>query len=141
MRIIIFAFIFRLVLYVSLTLIFPNEYIATSRIKSDPEEFNYTATHNLEVPKYLKMDFPLNHWYEHNPVYVLFLWILTPGIALYVQIFIASIGVWLMWKMNHTAGIIWNFYSCWYDIIFLKESLMFSFLIMIIYKFTKKEAI
>lgn len=78
-------------------------------------------------------------WWERSPLYVLFLWFFTPGIAIYIQMIVSSIGVYFMWKMNTKAGWCWNFYECWYSILFLKEAIVFALMIYIYYRINRKE--
>jgi hypothetical protein len=137
MKIITLAFVFRVILYFSLCLIYPHQNIGIFS-GTDDREYFYMANNNLQVLPDSTRQFQYTHWYQRTPIYTLFLYVLTPQIALFVQMFIGSIGVWLMWKMNKWAGFTWNVWECGYDMIYFKESLLFALIIFIIYLFSKK---
>jgi hypothetical protein len=133
MRIVILAFIIRVIFYMTLCVIYPTENISTRA--GDPEEYYYMATHHLDVMQERAQRFHYQYWYQRTPLYTLFLYLLTPQIAVFIQMLIGSIGVYLMYLMNKKAGYIWMFYEIPYSIIFLKECLMYALIITIIYKF------
>jgi hypothetical protein len=129
------AFFMRILLYCFLCLYFSPQNPA--RFAGDPNEFYLNAQH-LTVSTEMKHEWEYTSVLERKPVYTFFLWIFTPDVAIFVQMLIGSIGVLLMYRMNKKAGIIWNFYGCWYDVIFLAESLIFFMMILTIYKYKSK---
>jgi hypothetical protein len=138
MKIVLLAFAFRLVLWFGVSALYQGQNIST--FAGDPKEY-YELSQNLRVDPAKSAQFHYTHWYERMPLYVGFLWILTPKIALFVQMLIGSSGVYMMYKMNHKAGIVWNFWEAGYSIIFLKETLLFAAIIFVIYQFKKPKVI
>jgi hypothetical protein len=138
MKIFLIAIVTRLIILIGLCLALPNENISLRG--GDPLEY-YSNAQNLTKSDKIPLEYidTYSHWWERSPIYVFFLWFFTPGIALYIQIFISSLGVYWMWKMNKKAGWIWNFYECWYPVLFLKESIVFAMMIYIIYRVENKK--
>jgi hypothetical protein len=132
MKIFIIAILIRLTIFVGLSLAFKGQNVST--FAGDPLEY-YLNAQNLSKSDQYHAEWEYTYWWERSPLYVLFLWFFTPNVALYIQIFISSLGVYWMWKINTRAGWIWNLYECWYPILFLKESIVFAMMIFIVYKF------
>ncbi len=117
MKILIVALTIRLSLFVIINPVPVN----------DSKEY-LMLSNNIKTTTEWKYD----NWTERSFLYVLFLKVFG-DISIFLQMFLGSIGVLLFYKMNKTAGWIWNFYGCWYDILYLKESLIFFMIINFLY--------
>lgn len=135
MKIVLLAFSFRVILWVVLTLAYQGNNVST--FGGDPNEY-YQLSQTLTVNPIEGKKFHYTHWYERNAVYVAFLWAFRTPYALFIQMFIGSLGVLMMFKMNWKAGIFWNFWEAGYSVLYNKEAIMFTLIIFIIYKFRAK---
>lgn len=129
MKIFIFAILTRVVLGTVLTLYYPDQNISIRQ--GDSIEY-YNNAQDLENTK-TNPEIVYTYWWERSPLYTLFIHIFNPY-AIFIQIIIGSLGVFWMWKMNRKAGLVWNFWECWYSLIYYKECLMYATIICIIYK-------
>ena len=79
-----------------------------------------------------------NKWYFKSPAYILFLKLINQSI--YLNILFASLAVFFLYKLNHTAGWILALYPphWYYSAIFFKESLMITCVVMVIYMLRNK---
>lgn len=130
MKIVLLAFSFRFLLWMCLVISYQGQNPST--FGGDTYEY-YQLSKNLEVDPIRGEQFHYTKWYERNTLYVAFLHYAQPY-GLFIQMLIGSIGVMLMYRMNHKAGIFWNFWEAGYSILYNKECLMFALIIFIIYK-------
>ena len=89
----------------------------------------------LTIEPVIKHGVNYNSWYLKCPAYVLFLKVIQRNI--YVNIFVASIGVYLLCLMSLRAGVMFALYPphIYYSVLFFKESLLLTLIIFILYVF------
>ena len=134
MKIFLIAISTRIIIYVLIKNIFGNPEF----ISFDSWEYFYNSQ-NLEVWENAKDYVGYELWYERTPAYVLFLYLIRPENAIFVQTIISALGVVLMHNMNRTAGWIWCFYpvSIFNSFQYMKETFYIFLIIWSIYALRK----
>jgi hypothetical protein len=136
LKIFIAALGLRLFVHILLNLIFTEPAI----VSFDSEEY-VRNSYNLEVWDKATEKMGYTEWYQRTPGYTLFLYIVGTKLAIYLQLIISSLSVFLMYRMNKTAGKIWLFYpmELLHPSMYMKETLLIFIIISIIYVFKKHD--
>jgi len=119
-------------LRLSFFFMFTFYYSNPTHLESDANA-HYLTSINLEVPKEQQEKIGYKNWYERTPVAVFFFHVIRQNI--FILIFISSLTVVLLWKINHLAGWLWCFYpqAIILSYQFNKETLLWFVLAGLIY--------